>query len=126
LETNILMLLNLQCSIAGNTLFCWPENELHGTTVLPMEGVTCGLSQNLAKKTATAAKKWRDGKEAKYRVDYRQKQLTTNPQALQALEESVIRNKEKTDARSAGQIILKGTNYAGEYINIEENDHSWV
>jgi hypothetical protein len=91
-----------------------------------MEGVTCGLSQNLAKKTVTAVKKWREGKEEKYRKDYRQKQLTTDSQALQALEASIVKNKEKIAVKSEGQVTLIDTNYSGEYINIEENDYSWV
>jgi hypothetical protein len=89
-----------------------------------MEGVTCGLSQNLAKKTVTAVKKWREGKEEKYRKDYRQKQLTTDSQALQALEASIVKNKEKIAVKSEGQVTLIDTNYSGEYINIEENDYS--
>lgn len=94
--------------------------------MLPNEGVTCGLSQNLAKKTVTAVKKWREGKEEKYRTNYRQKQLITDPLALQALEESIIRNKEKIVARDGDQVILESTSYEGEYINIEDNDHSWI
>lgn len=112
--------------ILGNTLFCWPEDELHGTTVIPMEGVTCGLSQNLAKKTVTAVKKWREGKEEKYQMDYRKKQLITDPQALHALAESLIKNKEKTDEKSTGQDILEKISYGGKYISIEENDRSWI
>jgi hypothetical protein len=48
----------------GNTLLCWPEHELHGTTAIPKEGVTLNLSQNLVKRTVSAIKKWRDGSEA--------------------------------------------------------------
>jgi hypothetical protein len=61
--------------ILGNTLFCWPESELHGTTALPKEGVTLNLSQNLAKRTVTAISKWREGTEETRHFNYRLNQL---------------------------------------------------
>lgn len=73
-----------------------------------MEGVTCGLSQNLAKKTVTAIKKWREGKEEQYRVDYRKEHVSTDPHALQALEESIARNEEKNDIKNSN-IVLENT-----------------
>jgi hypothetical protein len=91
---------------------------------LPIEGVTCGLSQNLVKKTVTVIKKWREGKEEQYRVNYRKEYVSTDLYALQALEESVKRNKEKNDDQN--KVVLENTNFVGTYINIEKTDRSWV
>ena len=62
---------------------------MHGTTVFPSEGVTCGLSQNLAKKTVTAIKKWKDGSEQEKYIKYWLNQLNQNPYAKEALLESI-------------------------------------
>ena len=59
----------------GNTLFCWSEHELHGTTAIPKEGVTLNLSQNLAKRTVTVIKKWHEGSEETRHFNYRLNQL---------------------------------------------------
>jgi hypothetical protein len=103
--------------IIGNTLYCWPENELHGTTVLPKEGVTCGLSQNLAKKTVSAVKKWREGSEQEKHKEYRLNQLDQDPFAKEALIESIKKNKE---------IKTVNSNYIGEYLEMVETDREWA
>jgi hypothetical protein len=95
---------------------------LHGTTVLPSEGVTCGLSQNLAKKTVTAIKKWRDGSEQEKHIKYRSNQLNQDPYAKEALLESIKKNSEKKSER----IEMEENNYTGEYIDIERNDREWA
>jgi len=109
--------------MAGNTIFCWPEGSLHGTTALPSEGVTCNFSQNLAKRTVTAIKKWREGTELPRHKDYRLNQLEQDPIAREALIESEVKNGEKRK----GEIIMAGNKgYEGNHVNIDTNDREWV
>ena len=79
--------------MTGNTLFCWPEHELHGTTVLPSEGVSCELSQNLAKKTVIVIKKWRDRSEQEKYIKYWSNQLNQDPYTKEVLLELIKKNK---------------------------------
>ena len=96
---------------------------MHGTTVLPKEGVTAGLSQNLAKKTVTAIKKWREGTEKPKHINYRLNQLQQDPPAQEALLESLEKNNEKRNS----EIILEGDiEYIGNHININTNDREWL
>jgi hypothetical protein len=107
--------------ILGNTLFCWPENELHGTTALPTAGVTYNLSQNLAKRTVTAIKKWHDGSEKKRHFEYRLNQLQQDLPALNAMLKSIGKNKK------INEVILEGNiEYEGEHINLNTNDREWA
>lgn len=85
---------------------------------MPKEGVTSGLSQNLAKKTVTAIKKWKEGTEKEKHVKYRQEQLQQDPPALLALEESLKKNQGSSST-------AENLNYTGVYFNLEENDREW-
>ena len=76
-----------------NTLFCWPESEEHGTTAIPIEGYQITWSQNLAKRTITAAKKWRENMESPYHMEYWANLLNQDPLAKTALEKSIADNK---------------------------------
>ena len=94
---------------------------MHGTTVLPKEGITAGLSQNLAKKTVTAIEKWREGTEKLKHVNYRLNHLNQDPPAQKALLESIQRNEENKVFLEAA-----GNSYEGEYFNLEESHKEWL
>jgi hypothetical protein len=76
-------------------LWCWPERELHGTTVLPTNGVAATFSMNLAKKTVTAIQRWRNGTEKEKGIHYHNKQVKIDPIAHNALLASIEKNKTK-------------------------------
>ena len=107
----------------GNTLLCWPEHELHGTTAISKEGVTLNLSQNLVKRTVSAIKKWRDGSEATRHFNYRLNQLNQNLLAREALLNSI----EKNQGKKNNEIILEGSNeYEGDHVNLDIVDREWA
>ena len=91
---------------------------MHGTTVLPSESITCGLFQNLAKKTVTAIKKWRSGSEQEKHMKYQTNQLSQDPYAKETLLESIKRNSKR--------IEMENNSYTREYLDIEENNREWV
>lgn len=96
---------------------------MHGTTALPSEGVSCNFSQNLAKRTVTAIKKWREGTESSKHKNYRLKQLEQDPFAREALIKSGIKN----DVKRKGEIIMAGDKeYEGSHVNINTNDRDWI
>ena len=107
----------------GNTLFCWQEKELHGMTALPKEGVTCNFSQNLAKRTVTVIKKWREGTEAPKHVNYHLNHLLQDLPAREALVNSV----EKNNERRNNEVVLEGgIGYEGSHINVNASEREWI
>ena len=80
-------------SIPDNTLWCWPEKELHRTTALPSNGVASTFSQNLAKRTIIVIQKWRQEKEKESHKQYWSDQLNQNPIAQNTLLKSIKLNK---------------------------------
>lgn len=88
---------------------------MHGTTVLPAEGVAATFSMNLAKKTITAIKKWKEGTEKDAHVQYRDKQLQEDPIAHAALLASVEKNKVKNN----------DSNFQGNLVILKNNDREW-
>ena len=95
---------------------------MHGTTVLPKEGVTLNLSQNLAKRTVTAIQKWQQGTEETRHFNYRLNQLGQDLLAQEALLKSIKKNKEKKEK----EVMLEGDNvYTGNYIDINITDREW-
>src|SRR4051812_46299352 len=83
--------------LLANTLWCWPEEELHSTTAIPKEGVQATFSQNLSKRTVTAIKKWQEGSETNLHIQYRLNQIKQEPIAKAALLTSIEKNKTKKD-----------------------------
>ena len=85
---------------------------------MPTEGVTLTFSQNLAKKTVTAIKNWREGTEKKHGIQYRNNQLEQNdPVAYAALLTSIEKNKKNRINLETGE-----ANYIGNQIIFENND----
>ena len=72
----------------SNTLWCWPEKDEHGTTVLPPDGYQMGWSQNLAKKTVTAATNWKNGQETSKKKQLRLQQLQQVPLIYQVFKKA--------------------------------------
>ena len=94
---------------------------MHGTTVLPAEGVASTFLQNLVKKTVTAIKKWREGTEEKHGIQYRNNQLKQNdPVAYAALLASLEKNKNRVNLEAGEQ------NFTGNQIIFENDDREWV
>jgi hypothetical protein len=94
---------------------------LHGTTALPAEGVASTFSQNLAKKTVTAIKRWREGTEEKHGIQYRNNQLKQDdPVAHAALLASIEKNNNRVNLEAGEQ------NFAGNQIIFENDDREWV
>jgi len=85
----------IKIEMCTNTFFCWPEDEEHGTTVIPSHGYQISWSQNLAKRTVTAVKKWRQNMESQQHIEYRANLLNQDPLAKIALEKSIENNKKK-------------------------------
>jgi hypothetical protein len=90
---------------------------------LPKEGVTYNLSQNLAKRTVTITKKWREGIEKKKHYNYQLKQLEEDKPAHAALLQSIAKNKEKRES----EIVLEGnTKYNSMHLNMYTKDRGWI
>jgi hypothetical protein len=95
---------------------------LHGTTALPKEGVTCNFSQNLAKRTVTAIKKWKGGEEQLKHKNYRLNQLQQDPPAREAL----LKSLEKINNVRNNEIILEGDiGYESNQLNLDSNFWEW-
>ena len=71
----------------------------YGTTAIPSHGYQAGWSQNLAKRTVTAIKKWREGTEDPKHVKYRQNQISNDSYAATALLASSKKDGENEDER---------------------------
>ena len=94
---------------------------MHGTTALPAEGVASTFSQNLAKKTVTAIKRWREGTKEKHGIQYRNNQLKQDdPVAYATLLASIEKNNNRVNLEAEEQ------NFAGNQIIFENNDREWV
>ena len=85
---------------------------------MPENGVASTFSQNLAKRTVTAIKKWREGVEKKKHMDYRLKQLDQDPFAQNALMESIEKNK-------TNRISLEQAEYIEDYLTFDNNNREW-
>ena len=80
-------------------------------TALPGEGVASTFSQNLAKRTVTVIKKWREGTEKEKHQQYQLEQLNQDPAAQSALVASIEKNK---------------AIYTGNNVIFDNNDREWI
>lgn len=81
------------------------------------------LSQNLAKRTVTAIKKWHEGSEETRHFNYRLNQLNQDLPAREALLKSIEKNQEKRK----NEVILEGSNeFEGDHVNLGIVDREWA
>ena len=102
----------IKIEMATNTLFCWPEEEEHGTTAIPRGGYQTGWSQNLSKRTVTAVKKWRQGTEVPARFNYRAEAIKKDTKAKEALNRAVQTNIKTT--MDQVQVVIEENSINGE------------
>ena len=116
----------VKIEMATNTLWCWPEKDEHGTTAIPSHGYQAGWSQNLAKWTVIAIKKWREGTEDPKHIKYRQNQISNDSYATTALLASLKKDDENEDENEddENEDELEKEEF-GEFMQLRYNCRKW-